>query len=770
MKRRTQEHLYHWTDVAAERIIQEKGDKKYYTVAAGITPSGTVHIGNFREIITVDLVRRALEKRGKNVRFIYSWDDYDVFRKVPPDMPKQEVLKNYLRKSIVDTPDTFGCHKSYAEHNEKAVEEDVPKVGIFPEFIYQHKKYRKGDYAGGIVNALENTETIRAILDHYREKPLRKDWLPITIFCSKCGKDTIKGLRWLGTTKIHYACECGSEEDVDFQKKPIVKLLWRIDWPMRWHYEGVDFEPGGKDHSTVGGSFDTGKQIVKKVWNSDAPTYVMYNFIRIKGGAGKMSSSSGNVVALRDVLEIYEPEIVRWLFAGTRPNKEFAISFDADVLKIYEDFDKCERVYFGMEKVNDKEAEKQRVAYELSYLGKIPAAIPYQPRFRHLTTLLQVHGLDVLKTIGYLEKELKNEHDRKRLHTRTECAKRWLQKYAPEEFRFTVQETCQGTLSHEEKRILHEVAEKLPEREWTDIELHEELYIICKNSNFPPSDFFKTAYRALINKEKGPRLASFMLAIGRERVATLFKDAGKNATAATEEKTNYKPIQGVFEIQREVLEQFPGMKAAVVTIKGATVQKTTPELERFKKKVVDELAEELKDKDLKDIPMLEEYKRIFKATGVDPTKQKPSPLALLKRIKEGKELYTVNTLVDVYNLAVMKTQVSMGAFDIKRITFPTFLRFAKEGEEFTALMEETPKKVKAGELVYADKNRLIFCRDLNYRDSDFTKITEETKDIVLYVDGTKITSEKELEKATTLAINWILKFCGGKVEKVAYTF
>ena len=76
------DNLYHWADLAAEKVIQEKVDKKQYTVAAGITPSGTVHIGNFREIITVDLVKRALEKRGKKVRFIYSWDDYDVFRKV----------------------------------------------------------------------------------------------------------------------------------------------------------------------------------------------------------------------------------------------------------------------------------------------------------------------------------------------------------------------------------------------------------------------------------------------------------------------------------------------------------------------------------------------------------------------------------------------------------------------------------------------------------------------------------------------------------------
>ena len=87
---RSTNELCHWADQQAAKIIKEKGDLPLYTCASGITPSGTVHIGNFREIITVDLIVRALKDRGKNVRFIYSWDDYDVFRKVPANMPHPE--------------------------------------------------------------------------------------------------------------------------------------------------------------------------------------------------------------------------------------------------------------------------------------------------------------------------------------------------------------------------------------------------------------------------------------------------------------------------------------------------------------------------------------------------------------------------------------------------------------------------------------------------------------------------------------------------------
>ncbi len=515
--------LYHWADVAAEKVIREKGDKKTYTVAAGITPSGTVHIGNFREIITVDLVKRSLEKRGKKVRFIYSWDDYDVFRKVPKNMPQQDLLVQFLRYPIVDTPDPFDCHSSYAEHHEKEVETSITQVGIKPEFLYQAKKYQRGEYAAEIKKALEHNLQIKECLNEYREEEVDEHWLPITMFCEKCHKDTLKELKWLGGYTVSYQCECGYADQFDFKKKPIVKLKWRVDWPMRWYHEKVDFEPGGKDHSTVGGSYDTGKKISKAVWNFDAPTYVMYDFITIKGAGGKMSSSKGDVITLKDVLEIYEPEIARYLFAGTRPNKEFAISFDTDVLKVYEDFDKCERIYFDLENVSEKEASKQKVAYELSCIGAIPKTIPYQPGFRHLTTLLQIHSLSVDKVVTYVSKELKNDHDRRRLRTRAECAKNWLLQHAPEDFRFTVQEKSQVTLSPSEKKILHQFAEKVAEKEWTDIALHEEMYTLCKNNNLPPKDFFTVAYRVLINKEKGPRLASFILEIGREKVAKLFK-------------------------------------------------------------------------------------------------------------------------------------------------------------------------------------------------------------------------------------------------------
>jgi lysyl-tRNA synthetase, class I len=526
MSKEKDHSLAHWSDNYAQKIIHIKGDQKKYIIESGITPSGMIHAGNFREVITADLIRRALEKRGKEVEFLYVWDDYDVLRKVPTNLPKQDMIKENLRKPVFQVPDPFGCHKHYAEHFEKVFEKESSLVGIKAKYVYSHAHYLNCEYADEIKIALENTEKIKTILNEFRREPLKNDWLPIFVFCEKCNRDTITNIVWGKGYDVTYTCECGHKNTIDFRKKGLVTLRWRVDWPMRWHHNKVDFETAGKDHFAAGGSVDTGIKIQEQIYNSKLPVGIstkdFYEWIGFKGN-GQFSSSTGNVVTVTELLEIYSPEIVRFLFAGTRPKKEFSISFDADVFAVYEEYDKCERAYFGLGEMNEKKRQKLSVAYDLSSIGKIPTKIPYQPSIRHLSTLLQINDFDIDKTIGYFEKQLVTEFDKNRLRTRAVCATNWVKKYAPVEFTFSVQEKCQVTLVDQEKKILNLFAQKLSEKEWTDKELHEEIYILAENNDIDSKDLFALCYSVLINKAKGPRLASFILEIGRERVAQLFK-------------------------------------------------------------------------------------------------------------------------------------------------------------------------------------------------------------------------------------------------------
>ena len=515
----------HWADINADKIIREKGEKETYVCASGITPSGTVHIGNFREIISVDLVVKALRDKGKNVRFIYSWDDYDVFRKVPVNMPKQDLLKEYLRKPITLVPDTMGEYSSYAEANEKELESLLPVVGVKPEYIYQASRYRSSKYAEGIRTALEHRDTIRRLLNEHRTNPLPEDWWPVSVFSNFTDRDNTTVLGWDGEWGVTYRCEdTGKEETVDLRKTAAVKLPWRIDWPMRWKEEGVDFEPAGKDHHSEGGSFDTAKKIVQEVYGGEAPVSFQYDFIRIKGRGGKISSSTGEVISLKDVLEIYPPEIVRYLFVGTRPNTEFAISFDLDVLKIYEDYDKCERVYFGVQQINDKKREKENRIYELSQVAGVPKEMPYQVPLRHLCNLLQIHGGNVDAVISLFD-DVK-ESQVKRLKIRAECAWNWITQFSPEDFRFSLQGEDDPVVDLGENELK---ALSLLNREVETLDTHTEktigeaIYKIAEECGLQPKDLFTVIYRVLIGKEKGPRLAGFMMIVGKEKLSAILK-------------------------------------------------------------------------------------------------------------------------------------------------------------------------------------------------------------------------------------------------------
>jgi len=529
-KEKNTNKLFHWADQTAEKIIRERGDLDVYTCASGITPSGTVHIGNFREIISVDLVVRALEKRGKKVRFIYSWDDYDVFRKVPQNMPKPEELEKYLRFPITLVPDTFGRDESYARHHEVDVEAMLPVVGIHPEFLYQAERYRSGMYIDGMKLALDNRNRIKDCLNRHRDENHKisddEEYWPVSVFCSSCNRDTTTVEKWDGDWGLNYSCECGHSESADIRTAKGVKLGWRVDWPMRWSFEKTVFEPAGKDHHSQGGSFDTARIVSEEIFNWPAPVTFRYDFIGIKGTPGKMSSSTGKVIDLTDVLRVYQPEVTRYLFAGTRPNTEFVISFDLDVIKIYEDYDKCERVVWGLEPAKNEDVlAKERRIYELSQVEEMPTCASYQITFRHLCNLLQTNSGDSEAVIASLPDVQSGQIER--LRARAKCAWYWITECAPEEFRFSLRnDDSKADLTPEEAAAIIAIRDTiLPDMDTIDEKtLSQRIYAVAEEVGLEQKDLFTAVYRALIDKDRGPRLASFMKIIGSERLRVIFSN------------------------------------------------------------------------------------------------------------------------------------------------------------------------------------------------------------------------------------------------------
>jgi lysyl-tRNA synthetase class 1 len=230
------------------------------------------------------------------------------------------------------------------------------------------------------------------------------------------------------------------------------------------------------------------------------------------------------VVSLRDVLEIYQPEVVRYLFASTRPNTEFAISFDLDVIKIYEDYDRCERIYFGAEEAPEARAAKEKRTYQLSQVSEVPGSLPTQVGFRHLCNLVCVYEGDLDKVARSLAPH-SPPGDLGRVRARAACAWNWVQKYAPESFRFRLRAADASPLPFAEaelqalRLLAAEVDEKFDGHD--ENSLAEAIYRIAGEAGLDSKLFFKVVYRVLIEKDQGPRLAGFLLILGRERVLQL---------------------------------------------------------------------------------------------------------------------------------------------------------------------------------------------------------------------------------------------------------
>jgi len=220
------------------------------------------------------------------------------------------------------------------------------------------------------------------------------------------------------------------------------------------------------------------------------------------------------------------------------------------VIKIYEDYDKTERIAWGDEKAKDQTVFlKEKRIYELSQVhtgsdGKsvMPEVKPYQLPFRHLCNLIQIADCDLDKTIAGLRKNTSygpSDAQLPALLARCRCAKNWIEAYAPEEFRFRLLPAGgAASLSPEERaklkplsdveknaiRILRDDVVRRIEEFTDDKSCAEAIYAVAEKAGQEGKALFAAAYQALIGKDQGPRLAGFLRSIGKERLLSILEN------------------------------------------------------------------------------------------------------------------------------------------------------------------------------------------------------------------------------------------------------
>ena len=213
------------------------------------------------------------------------------------------------------------------------------------------------------------------------------------------------------------------------------------------------------------------------------------------------------------------------------------------------------------------------------------------------------------------------------------------------------------------------------------------------------------------------------------------------------------------KIEQELLDLFTELRALIIHIRGVKVEKRSPDLEDFKELIIKKVKEKHDIKSLKDVPVFRAYRKFFWKVGIDPTKIRPAAEALIRRILGGKSVPIINTAVDSYNLASIKSEIALAAFDRDRLQGNLRMRFARKGERFLGIGMVEPKELQGGEIVVSDKLNLVAIYP--YRDADETKITEKTKKVLLMVCGVPGISKEDLVNAADIATEYITRFCNG---------
>ncbi|HVX58882.1 MAG TPA: lysine--tRNA ligase [Candidatus Saccharimonadales bacterium] len=497
-----------WLTKLVDEIVADSPEGGEILIESGISPSGNYHMGYLREILTCEAILRELRFRGREARHVHFVDDQDGFRKVPAGLPPE--YEKYLGRPLCDMPAPDGSDQSYADYALGPFLASVAALGVDMQAIRSHEKYRSGFFTEAIEVVLDNLAEVRDVLQSVSGRKLGEEWSPIQVN----EEGYLKKRPFVSIDKdaktIKYLDKDDKEQSVKYDAG-LVKLDWRLDWPARWWLLGVNVEPFGRDHATKGGSYDTGKALMDKVFKAPAPRPVPYEFINRAGDTKKMSASKGNGIDFSEVVRVLPPEVVRYFVFRSSPDKTLYFDPIAGVTKLIDEYAEL------LAKPDKTDEEKRLVELSTNGVEPIVSNVP----FSHLVASYQSALRDPSKTIEIIER---TEHadiagaQKEIIHKELAFIANWLDEWAPEDVKFDLKDSVETRkFSEDQKRYLSELAAKIEsapkdaDGEW----FHKAIYEFKDSANLAPKELFTTLYQVLIGKDSGPRAGWFLSMLPR---------------------------------------------------------------------------------------------------------------------------------------------------------------------------------------------------------------------------------------------------------------
>lgn len=483
------------------------------------TASGRVHIGSMRGVAVHGLIAQLLAQADVPVVFKYEINDMDPMDGIPAELA-EETWGKYLGCALKDIPSPDETAKNFAEFYAQEFKTVIAEAGFTPEYYRASELYASGKMNDAIKMALEKAADIRRIYKEVSGSDKKEDWLPISMFCEKCGKVGTTHAYAFDGSQVSYRCVAGAGGAVgcghEGKGEPWdgkAKFPWKVDWPAKWLALGVHVEGAGKDHSTKGGARDVANAIAKEVFGIEPPYDMPYEFFLDKDGK-KMSSSKGRGVSSRDIADNFPPVILRLALLGKDPVQQTSIDPDGELLAtLYDWHDKIAEKYWSG--AGDDDAR----LFEVLYAGNPPERM-YLPRFSVVTFVSQMKHLDPVAEFATLKGEALTDTEERELTERMAFATKWINSYAPERYKFVLQETLPDvarTLSDTQKEALRDVFNYIENASAIDGPgLHAALHDIKTKRNMQPKELFSALYLVFLGRESGPQAGWFLSTLPRE--------------------------------------------------------------------------------------------------------------------------------------------------------------------------------------------------------------------------------------------------------------
>ena len=505
-----------WPFVEIRRLLKDRKrliqTKKKIIFQTGYGPSGLPHIGTFGEVARTTMMINALRHIEKiNTELITFSDDMDGLRKVPENIPNDEILKNNLGKPLTSIPDPFGKFKSFAEHNNTMLKQFLKKFNFEFSFQSSTENYKKGIFNESLKRVAEKYDDIMNIILPTLRSERRKTYSPFLPLCSDTGKVLEIPMTNLDKNSGQITFDNNGKKIQTSIYDGNCKLQWKVDWAMRWFTFDVDFEMYGKDLTE---SAILSSKVCKTLGKSPPNGFAYELFLDEKGE--KISKSKGNGITIEEWLNYASPESLS-LYMYQNPKR---------AKKLYSDVvPKAVDEYLSLIEKFPEQKGKDQLSNPVWHVhnGEPPKEKIVMP-FSMLLNLVGSSNADDKKILWkFINRFHKNANPKSNpiLDSLTEYAIKFFKdKLKPKKVYKKPNEQEKKALTNLALKI-EKINENMPPEEIQTI-----VYSAGKENGYENNlrDWFKLIYQVLFGDIDGPRMGFFISFFGVQETIKLIKD------------------------------------------------------------------------------------------------------------------------------------------------------------------------------------------------------------------------------------------------------